>query len=76
MNMVLSLVGLLGFTSYSIFRTYKRRRLLSCMAGMTIGMTASEAFGTIVGLVYQPDLTIPTAWGCMVWYGVVRCADF
>ena len=51
MNMVLSLVGLLGFTSYSIFRTYKRRRLLSCMAGMTrIELASKVDEGTIVTL--------------------------
>lgn len=73
MIMALSAVVLLGFTSYSIFRTFKRRRWLSCMAGMmiamTVGMIASVAFGTIVGLMYQPDLTIPTV--AAVLFGMV-----
>lgn len=73
MIMALSAVILLGFTSYSIFRTFKRRRHLSCMAAMmiamTIGMIGSVAFGTIVGLMYQPDLTIPTV--AAVLFGMV-----
>lgn len=64
MILALSMAVLLGLTGYSIVRTYKRRHWLSCMAGMmiamTIGMIASIAFGTIAGLAYQPDLTIPT----------------
>ncbi|MFC5648923.1 hypothetical protein ACFPYJ_07235 [Paenibacillus solisilvae] len=73
MIVAFSTVVLLVFSGYSILRTYKRRLWLSCMAGMmiamTIGMIASIAFGTIAGVVYQPDLTSPTV--AAVLFGMV-----
>ncbi|BBH20772.1 hypothetical protein Back11_21170 [Paenibacillus baekrokdamisoli] len=73
MILMLSMVLLVGCTGYTIMRIYKHRQLFSCMAGMmiamTIGMIASIAFGTLIGLLYRPDLTTPTI--AAVLFGMV-----
>ncbi|RAP78284.1 hypothetical protein [Paenibacillus montanisoli] len=68
-----SILAVTGLSGWSIMRTYIRSPFLSCMAGMmiamTIGMMTSVSVGTIAGILYPQDLTVPTAGAVLL--GVV-----
>jgi YtkA-like len=65
MLLLISITLIILLTSYVMFLTFKKKRRLTCMAGMMISMTnsmmASITIGTILGtLIQNKDLTIPT----------------
>lgn len=76
MLIVLSIILIIVLTLYVTYYTFKQRKRLSCMAGMMVAMTnsmmSSVALGTIVGILFNRDLSTPTilavAFGMVIGY--------
>lgn len=75
----ISIVLIVALTACVTLYTYKQRQYLSCMAGMMIAMTnammSSVALGTVLGVIYEVELSMPTmiavVFGMIVGYLLV-----
>jgi hypothetical protein len=73
---LISILIVIAFTIYTILLTHQQKKKITCMNGMMISMTnsmmGSLTYGTIFGIIYQPNIATPTVisiiLGMMIGY--------